>query len=285
MAFTATTVTSAKAFAPDMQGIAPVDAIPDALVMQITTPAGTVEGDAVAVRVPFVIDDDAAIVAEGAEIPESEPDLSEVVITTAKVAKLVRLSREQFRQPSAAALLSQAAGRAIINKADDVLLNQLAPVAPEITPPAGILAQGITAAGPVADNLDVLVDAVAAIEAAGGAPSHFLLSPTAWASLRKFKSATGSALTILGAGAEGAAPVLLGIPVLVNKAVPTGSGLIVDRRDIVSAVGDVMVTQSDQAYFTHDSMALRITFRFGAAVIHTDRHASFTVVDPVVAES
>lgn len=275
-----TTVTSERAWSPDVTTVPPDEAIPDALVNIITTVAAAVEGDAVAVRVPVVLDDEANIVPEGDQIPEADPDLSETVVTTAKVAKLLRLSREQFVQPNAAALLSSAAGRSIIAKADDVLLNTLAPVAPALTPPAGILAQGITNGGTIADNLDGLVDALAAIQAAGGNPSHIVLSPTAWASLRKFKTGAGSELTILGTGAADAQPVLLGVPVLVNKAVPANSGLVVDKADIVSAVGSVLVSQSEHAYFTSDSMALRVTFRFGARVIHPDRHASFTVTAP-----
>lgn len=275
-----TTTTSSKAWAMDVQGFAPADAIPDALVQTITTVAGTVEGDDVAVRVPVVADDAANIVAEGADITEADPELNEAVVLTVKVAKLLRLSREQFRQPQTASLLAEAAARSIVTKADSVLINQVAPTAPAVTPPAGLLAQDITDAGTVAADLDALVDALAAIQAAGGTPSHFVMSPTAWASLRKFKSATGSNLTILGTGAADALPVLLGVPVLVNNAVPEQKGLIVDKRDIVSAVGDVLVSQSDQAYFKSDSIGLRVTFRFGATLVHADRHAVFTVTDP-----
>lgn len=275
-----TTTTSSKAWAMDVQAFAPADAIPDALVQTITTVAGTVEGDDVAVRVPVVADDAANIVAEGADITEADPELNEAVVLTVKVAKLLRLSREQFRQPQTADVLAEAAARSIVTKADDVLINQVAPTAPAVTPPAGILAQDITDAGTVAADLDALVDALAAIQTAGGRPSHFVMSPTAWASLRKFKSATGSNLTILGTGAADALPVLLGVPVLVNNAVPENKGLIVDKRDIVSAVGDVLVSQSDQVYFKSDSIGLRVTFRFGATLVHADRHAVFTVTDP-----
>lgn len=277
---TQTTVTSAKAWSPDVQGIPAEEAIPDALALSITNISGAVQGDDVAVRVPYVTDDEAHIVPEGQEIPEADPELSEAIVITTKVAKLLRLSREQFFQDRAAGILSNAAQRSIIAKADAVLLNQLAPTAPAITPPAGILAQGITNAGIVANNLDTLIDAVATIGEAGGTPSHIVLSPTAWASIQKFKSATGSAAALLGSGTEATVPMLLGLPVLVSRAVPSGSGLIVDRSDIVSAIGDVLVTQSDEVYFTSDSIGLRVTFRFGATVVHPNRHAKFTVTSP-----
>lgn len=277
MANIETTLTSAKAWSPDVQEFIASEVIPDALVNVVTTVAGTVEGDDVAVRVPFVRDDLASVVPEGAQIPEADPDLAEAVVLTTKVAKLIRLSREQFGQPNAATLLSDAASRAVIATADDVFLNTAAPKAPALTPPAGILNQGIAKAGAVAGNLDGLVDAMAAIATAGGNPSHIVLSPTAWASLRKFKAQTNSAVTILGAGTNDAVPMLLGVPVVVNKALPVGSGLIVDASDIVSAVGTVNVAQSADVYFTSDSIGLRVTFRFGAQVIHPNRHATFTV--------
>lgn len=274
---TETTITSAKGWSPDVQAFLAADVIPTALVNTITTVAGTVEGDDVAVRVPFVRDDVASVVPEGAQIPEADPDLAEAVVLTTKVAKLIRLSREQFEQPNAPTLLSDAASRAVIATADDVFLSQAAPKAPALTPPAGILNQGIAKAGAVAGNLDGLVDAMAAIATAGGNPSHIVLSPTAWASLRKFKAQTNSAVTILGAGTNDAVPMLLGVPVIVNKSLPSGSGLIADASDIVSAVGTVNVAQSSDVYFTSDAIGLRVTFRFGAQVIHPNRHATFTV--------
>ena len=55
---TETTLTSAKAWAPDLTAIAPEDAVPDALVLATSIVAGAVEGDAPSARVQYV--DDAA---------------------------------------------------------------------------------------------------------------------------------------------------------------------------------------------------------------------------------
>lgn len=46
MPFTATTVNSAAAWRPDLYEFAPADALPEALILQCTTQAGSVEGDA-----------------------------------------------------------------------------------------------------------------------------------------------------------------------------------------------------------------------------------------------
>lgn len=79
-----------------------------------------------------------------------------------------------------------------------------------VTPPAGILHQGITGAASVTTNLDDLVDALAEIQANEGNPSRIGISPAAWASLRKFKAETGSAQSLLGAGTNDAELSLFG---------------------------------------------------------------------------
>ena len=59
-----------------------------------------------------------------------------------------------------------------------------------------------------------------------------------------------------------------------------GTGLVIDKSAIVSAVGEVMVAQSEHAYFDSDSIALRCTWRFGANVVRPDRIGKFTVTAP-----
>lgn len=277
---TVKTTNTSQIWSPDVTEFGAEDAIPEALIVAITTHAATIEGDAPSITVPVVTDDAAKIVAEGAEIDEAVPTLSEKSLTTVKIAKLMRLSREQFFHDRAADVLADAAARSIIAKADDVLLNQEVPTPPATHPGPGLIAQGLTNAGTVADDLDVLIDAVSTIRTNGGRPSHIVLSPTAWASLTKFKVGTGSNQNLLGAGVSTAQNMILGIPVMTNAAVPANSGLILDRSDIVSAYGAVNVAQSSDAYFTHDSVALRITFRFGAALVHPNRHCRFVVTDP-----
>lgn len=279
---TETTLTSAKAWSPDVTAVPPQDAVPEALILQTSTVAGEVEGDAPAVRVQFVDDDDAGFVAEGAAIPESDPDLSEVLVFTGKVSKLVRLSREQWSQPNASQLLSDAVRRAVTKAGNVAYIAQAAPTAPAVSPPAGLLnVAGIQTGTTVAGDLDGLIDLQAAIAANDGMPSHLLLSPTAWASLRKFKTADNEATSLLGAGTEDTVPSLLNLPVLVSNAVPADTGLMIDRTAVVSAVGPVNVAQSEHAFFSSDSIGLRCTWRIGANVVHPERIGSFTVTAPV----
>lgn len=270
---TLTTPTSAHAWRPDVTGHMPEDVVPDALVLQLSSVGARIEGDAVALRVPLVKDDAAHVVPEGSPIPEAAPELAEAMVYTRKIAKLLRISREQFLQPGADRNISRAAARSIIAKADELFLTG---EADPTTGQAGILNQSIPEIGALDTGLDTLVDAVAATQAAGGNPSHILVSPDLWATIRKVKTGDGSATSLLGVGAADARPLLLGLPVVVNRAMPAGTGLVLDSTDIVSAVSNVESAISEHAYFGADSIAMRALFRFGATVVHPDRHATFT---------
>ncbi|WP_127783256.1 phage major capsid protein [Rhodococcus sp. X156] len=276
-----TTRTSSPAWSMDVRGFPAVDVVPDALILQASTVAGAVEGDDVAVRVPYANDATAQFVAEGADIAEADPELAEVVVMTGKVAQLVRVSREQLAQADASTLLTASLSRAVTRAANAAFISQAAPTSPAVTPPAGLLnVAGITNGGAVASNLDTLVDAIAGIEADYGTATHIVCDPTAWASLSKLKSQTGAATALLGAGVEAGARQLLGVPVLVSPSVGTGKLLVLDKAAVVSAVGQVILAQSDHAYFGSDSIGLRCTFRFGANVVHPARIVKMTVTPP-----
>lgn len=278
---TETTSTSAAAWRPDLTAVAPVDAIPDAIILQASTVAGEVEGDAPSVRVQYIDDASADFVAEGAAIPEADPDLAEVVVHTAKLSQLVRLSREQWVQPGTENQLSDSVARAITKRANQAFLTQVAPTSPAVAPPAGLInITGVVNGGAVADDLDALIDLVATLEANGAEPSHIICSPTAWASLRKFKTGTDYASSLLGAGTSNTERRLLDLPVLVTPAMTSGSGMVLDQASIVSAVGDVLVSQSEHAYFNSDSIGLRATWRIGWNAVRPNRLGRFTVTAP-----
>lgn len=278
---TETTLTSAKAWAPDLNVFNPSDAVPEALILSHSNVAGVIEGDAPAMRVAYVTDDTAQFTVEAAEIPEANPALNEVIVYTAKITQLVRLSNEQYRQAGTAGELSESVRRAIVKKANQAFLTQVAPTAPAVAPPTGLInAGGIVGGGAVADNLDALVDLVAQLEANGGTPTGIILDPLAWASLRKFKTATNSEVGILGAGTNDAQKMLLDLPVTVTNALSANSGLVVDRTAVVSAVGPVNVATDDSVYFTSDGVALRATWRIGWNTVRPNRIGKFTVTAP-----
>lgn len=272
MSPTITTETSAKAWSPDIQFFPAAEVIPEALVLTTSTLAGSIEGDEPAVRVAYVDDADAQFTAEGDDIPEAEPTLSEVLVHTGKVTLLVKVSREQYNQNGTANMLSESARRAVLKKANEAYLSQVIPTAPNVTPPAGILnIPGIQDGGTIDTNLDALADAFTLVEAAGGTVSHILAAPDSWGALRKLKTGTGSNVSLLGAGTDDAEKRILNTPVYTSNAVPTGQLALIDSSAIVSAAGEVQVAVSEHAYFGSDSIALRVTFRFGQNVVRPER--------------
>lgn len=91
------------------------DVIADALVISTSSKADYVEGDEPAVRVPFVsLEDQPGFVDEGEPIPEADPDDTETVIHTGKVAVYYTVSREQWGTADTASLLSDATRDALV---------------------------------------------------------------------------------------------------------------------------------------------------------------------------
>jgi len=260
------TTTSPEAFALDVLGVAPEQAIPLSVLVTATTKAGDVEGDDVYVRVPLVnLDGDVSFVPEGNDIPEADPDLSELVITTGKVAALVPVTREQLAQPAVQELLTSQLKQSIQKKANYAILQQAAPVSPAVFPPAGLIHHPHMAdGGDIEDNLDAVIDAVASIEALGGSCTNILAAPDSWASVAKLKDEDTSNRSLIGAGVESAQRTLLSIPVLVTQGMPAGKLLCLDKTKTLSAYGDILFSRSEHVYFKSDSIALRATLRFGA---------------------
>ena len=160
-----TTGSAAGAWRPDVYSFAPTDAVPQAAILQATTVSGVVDGDAPSVRAAYINDDTAQFTAEGAEIPEGDPQLAEVLVHTAKITQLVRVSSEQWGQPSTATQFSQSVARALVRRADIAFLAEHAPTAPAVAPVAGLAnTAGLVDGGAVSGNLDALIDLVAELE-------------------------------------------------------------------------------------------------------------------------
>ncbi|MGK2881304.1 MAG: phage major capsid protein [Mycobacterium sp.] len=277
---TTTTTTSAFPWRPDVTAFAAADVVPEALILSTATVAGQVEGDQPSLRVAYVDDASAEFVAESDEIPESDPSLAEVVVHTGKISQLVRLSNEQYAQESTSAQLSAAVSRAIVKRADEAFVAQPTPVSPAVTPPPGLLnVAGITVGDAVVDDLDSLVDLLAELQAEGAVPTAIVVDPRGWAELRKMKTGVDFNSSLLGAGTTDVAPMLLGLPVLVNRWVPPYSGLVLDRNAVVAAVGEVKIATSEHEYFSSDSIALRATWRIGWNIVRPNRIGSFTIGD------
>ena len=279
---TITTKTADAAWRPDVSVFEPEDVLADAAILRFSSVEARIEGDQPALRVAYVTDDDAAFVDEGATIDESDPVLNEVVVYTRKFAQLVPLSREQYSQSMTPERLAASVSRAMITKADNAFLAQVAPTSPAVAPVAGLVnTTGIVSKTDVATDLDDLIDLEATVRKNGAhaETSAWVMSPDCWAGLRKLKQGTSSNLGILGAGTEQAQPLLLSIPVYINAQMPTLTGLLIDSSAVISAVSALTIAVSDQAYFKADSIAIRATMRTGHALPRPDRIGKFTLDD------
>lgn len=268
---TQTTPTSPAAWRPDVTAYVPDDEIPDALILQTATVVGSIEGDAPAVRVPYVLSDGTSgFVDEGDPIADAEQEFSETVVTTGKIAALGKYTYETLAQPNAARMVVDSLKRSVVRKGNAAYLgNETAPV--------GLLnTVGITDGGEVGDNLDTLIDAVAGIEDDGGSATHIIAAPSAWATMSKLKKGTGSEESLLGAGTADTERKLLGVPVLVTPAMPADSVLVLDRSAVLAAQSPLRLARSEDAFFANDVIAVRVTWRIGWKVMHPARVAKLT---------
>lgn len=270
-----TTPAGPKGLFPDQTFVAR-DVVPDALIYSLATVAGNVEGDEPALRVPYVTEDpDVGFVPEGAEIDVDNPELDEILIQTGKLAVITKMSNEAARYADAANIVADSLSRAVTVKANTALLGNTAN-------PTGLLnVAGIHDGGTLAGgNLDALADALTAVEVAGGTATHITMDPASWGVLRTLKQSDGSAMPLLGAPADQTDRRLFGVNVIVTPAMPAGTVLVSDFREIVAAVGPLRLAQSTDPYFTSDSVARRVTWRMGWGVVHPSRLAKVTVTLP-----
>lgn len=266
-----TTGNSPKGLFPD-QTFNPAGIIPEALFFRVGTNAGNIEGDAPAVRVPYIKEDvTAGFVPEGTLIPEPETDLDELVIHTQKLAILSRMSREAATNATAETLLSTSMARAVTVAADKAFLSNAAA-------PTGLLnTPGLVDAGAVTTNLDTITDAITGIEANGGRASSIILDPISWGYLSKLKTQDTSAQPLLGAPANATGRQLSGLPVFTSSQMPTGSGLVIDNSNVLTVAGNLMLAKTPEAFFQYDAIGYRVVLRLGWGVLRPDRLAKFTI--------
>ncbi|KFI58325.1 phage major capsid protein [Bifidobacterium cuniculi] len=266
--------TSALAGVYDDKAFPPSQAIPNALVLSQTTVSKPIEGDAATLRVPYISTDSAAaIVAEGEEIEKGGAQFSVLDIRTRKVAVIETITNETYSESEVRRMLTDSMTQAITDKADAVFLQNTATDAASNGAPVGIFnTEGAIDGGTITTALDPIVTALGQVAANGGSPSAIILNHATWSQLLLLKFKDGRPM-IEPSVADSPTPMLYGIPIVINKMAPANALAIIDRTDIISAVGAVTLSGSDQRYFDSDAYAIRGTFRSGWGVIHSNRLA------------
>ncbi|MEE1296963.1 MAG: phage major capsid protein [Bifidobacterium sp.] len=266
--------TSALTGIYDDKAFPPAQAIPNALILSQTTVSKPIEGDAATLRVPYISTDSAAaIVAEGEEIEKGGAQFSVLNIKTRKVAVIETITNEVYSESEVRRMLTDSMAQAITDKADAVFLQNTATDAATNGAPIGIFnTVGAVDGGTITDALDPIVTALGKVAANGGSPTAIILNHATWSQLLLLKFSDGRPM-IEPSVADSPTPMLYGIPIVINKMAPNNALAIIDRTDIISAVGAVSLSGSDQRYFESDAYAIRGTFRSGWGVIHSDRLA------------
>lgn len=277
MAANITTLLNNEAAWPNSTTIEAPQAIPEALIFRLATRGGTVGGDSQTARIAYVDDDaDAAFIKEGEAITADAPTISELVVPTKKIAVLTVASRESYAAEGVPNMLGGSLARSVTAKADAALLADPAPAGSAIGMTGLANYEGITDGGGIADSLDPIIDAIAAISGNGANPSAIVMGYDSWAYMLKLKD--GSKHAYIGADvANSATPQLYGLPVILSPHAAKKTVLIIDGTQVVSAVGQVTTATSTERYFESDSIGIRVTFRFGYGVLRPDRLAKLTV--------
>ena len=168
--------------------------------------------------------------------------------------------------------VAESVARDLVRKADASYIG-------DVTDPTGLIntVATVSADAGVFGDLDDLVELIATLEVNGAVPSHIVLDPMGWASLRNLKVATAYNQTLLGAGTTDAVPMLLSLPVLRSRFIPAYTGLVIDQRAVVSAVGPVQVSTSEHALFSRDAVQMRATWRIGWGVTRPNWIGKFSL--------
>ncbi len=243
------------------------------VAMQTST---TVMTDGSTFRVPLVTaDPTAAFVAEGAEIPVSDPTLSEIVVTPRKVAGLTIVSRElaQDSSPAAATVVGDGLARDVARKIDAAWFGaQAAPAPSGLGALTGFQAvsAGSTASGTVYANLDPFAEAISKAEQVGATLTAFVTDPATALTLAKLRTSSGSNEMLLGRDAtEVGQRRILGVDLVVSPDVTPGVVWGYDSSRVWTVLrSDVTLDVDRSAFFTSDRVAIRATARIGFAFAH-----------------
>ena len=214
--------------------------------------------------------------AEAAAFVASNPDTSSITLRSGKYGTLLTVSRELLQDSGIdiVGFLGRQAGNAIGN-----IVNQKLAIGTGTVEPLGIVAasgSGITGGTAVsgaftADNLIDLVHSVDSAYASNRA--GFQMRRSTLATLRKLKDGEGRFIYDPTAGTQA---LVLGFPVFENPhvaAVGTGAKSVIFGSMPyyhVRQVGGVEIARSDDAFFTTDLVAFRVSIRVDGNLSQAD---------------
>ena len=229
-----------------------------------------------AVRVPRIVNGvTAGFVGEGQEITDGNVAFDEVTLlpSTLKSLKvLVRVSNELIRQSVVGldAVLQQRLITDVSNALDAALWDGDGS-SNTIT---GILQADDIATGELdLDDIDSLIDGIAAAMANKVRPSCWAMSATTFNAFRKIKVGTSDARYVFDPSTvqNGTAFQLLGLPVIITDNVGEDAAALVDFSKVVVARDvDSQVKIIDQRWAKYDSVGIRVVTGYDVALLQPE---------------
>jgi HK97 family phage major capsid protein len=223
----------------------------------------------------------ADFVAEGADLPLGDPGLDDVTVIPAKVAGLTIVTSEAVEDasPEVSKVVGDSLVRAISAKIDQAFVGNLPAPAPK-----GIasLTDVTDVTGSTPDSLadlDVIADAIAAVQDEGGTPTHILVSPGVAKHLAKLKTGTGSNQPLLGVDAtKPTVRTAYGLPLVTVRALTDSALYVVDGSRIAIVLRQTASVEiSRDRYFESDRVAVRARARVGFGFLHPETIAKVGV--------
>ncbi|MFB1297334.1 phage major capsid protein [Mycobacterium sp. pW049] len=235
------------------------------------------------VRVPRIASGASAnFVAAGAQITDSNVTFDEVQLlpsTLKGIKSLTKLSNELIRESAhTVGALEQVVQTRLVTDVSNVLDAALWDGTGTSDTIKGILRQtGIqTGVLDLADP-DSLIDGLAAAQGNHVSPTHWVMTPAAFAAIRKVKVGTGDRRYVIEPNtiANGVGFQLFGLPVIVTDYignVGTAPGkarvaLVDFSKVVVARDQNPSVTVLDQTFGDYDTVGIRVTARFDVAVL------------------
>ena len=228
------------------------------------------------VRVPRIVNGvTAGFVGEGGQITDGDVAFDEVTLlpSTLKSLKvLVRVSNELIRQSVVGldAVLQQRLVTDVANALDAALWDGDGS-SNTIT---GILQADDIETGELdLDDIDSLIDGIAAAMANKVKPTHWAMSSTTFNAFRKIKVGTSDARYVFDPSTvqNGTAFQLLGLPVIITDNVGEDAAALVDFSKVVVARDvDAQVKILDQTWGDYDSVGIRVVSRYDVALLQPE---------------
>lgn len=238
------------------------------VAMQVATVVNT---SSTSLRFPIITDDPSGSwVPEGAEIPVSDAESDEIVVTPSKLATLTVISSElaDDGSPEAQQVIGDGIARDVAKKIDAAFFANTT-----TNGPAGLLSLTgvqVVDTGATITNTDPFAEALSKAETVGALITSFVAHPDDVLTLAKVKKATGSNEPLLGSDpTQPTQRTVLGVPLMSSPAVGAGTIWAIPRdRVFVVVRKDTSLMISEHSHFTSDRIGIRAITRVGFGFPH-----------------